>query len=110
LQPGTYWLDWDCGGTLASGPWAPPIAISGNATTGNSKQSLAGGPWATLTDLGTGTPQGLPFEVNGTVVGGGGDELLIIDLTIENEVTISATSAASSATASGGTTTGFLFE
>ena len=72
LQPGTYWLDWNCGGTLASGPWAPPIAITGQSTTGNAKQSLAGAAWTNLVDVG---PQGLPFEVNGTEVGepGGGD-------------------------------------
>ena len=27
LTEGTYWIDWQTGGTLASGPWAPPIAI-----------------------------------------------------------------------------------
>ena len=29
LPAGTYWLDWQTGGTLASGPWAPPVAILG---------------------------------------------------------------------------------
>jgi len=27
LPPGTYWLDWQTGGTLTSGPWAPPVTI-----------------------------------------------------------------------------------
>ena len=29
LPAGTYWLDWQSGGTLASGPWAPPVTIVG---------------------------------------------------------------------------------
>ena len=29
LPAGTYWLDWQTGGTLASGPWAPPVSILG---------------------------------------------------------------------------------
>src|SRR5690606_4127384 len=41
---------------------------------------------------------------------GGGDELLIVDLTTENQLTITATTAASAATASGSTITGFYFE
>lgn len=67
LTPGTYWLDWDADGSLASGPWAPPIAILGQANTGNGKQSIAG-VWQDLLDTGTGDPQGLPFEVTGTVL------------------------------------------
>ncbi len=109
LAPGTYWLDWQTGGTLGSGPWAPPITITGQATTGNAKQ-FNGASWADIIDGIALTAQGLPFEVNGEEIGGGGDDLLIIDLTTENQVTITATSAASSASASGSTTTGFIFE
>src|SRR5690606_17462348 len=72
LEPGTYWLDWNTGGTLSSGPWAPPIAILGESTTGNGKQydpTLLS--WTDLVDGITFTPQGLPFEVNGTETGGG---------------------------------------
>jgi hypothetical protein len=29
LPAGTYWLDWQTGGTLTSGPWAPPVTILG---------------------------------------------------------------------------------
>ena len=29
LPAGTYWVDWQTGGTLASGPWAPPVSIVG---------------------------------------------------------------------------------
>src|SRR5690606_22558794 len=61
LAPGTYWLDWQTGGTLGSGPWAPPIAIWGQSTTGNSMQFDPGtSAWTPLVDVG---PQGLPFEV-----------------------------------------------
>ena len=68
LAPGTYWVQWMTGGTLASGPWAPPITINGQTNTGNGKQNLAG-VWGEALD---GTfPQGLPFIVLGTEVGGG---------------------------------------
>lgn len=29
LPAGSYWLDWQTGGTLSSGPWAPPVSILG---------------------------------------------------------------------------------
>ncbi|AFL81539.1 regulatory P domain of subtilisin-like proprotein convertases [Aequorivita sublithincola DSM 14238] len=74
LTAGTYWLDWNYSGSLSSGPWAPPIAILGQTTTGNGLQSLAGGPYNPLLDAGTSTQQGLPFQIIGSVVstGGGG--------------------------------------
>ncbi|MDN3725361.1 HYR domain-containing protein [Aequorivita sp. SDUM287046] len=73
LNAGTYWLDWNYSGTLGSGPWAPPIAILGQANTGNALQSLAGGPYNPALDTtpGTNEPQGLPFQVYGESLGGG---------------------------------------
>ena len=68
LSEGTYWIDWQTGGTLASGPWAPPIAILGQTTTGNAKQKTVtstGNVWADLTDGGTLTPYGFPFILDG---------------------------------------------
>ncbi|MBP9120448.1 MAG: T9SS type A sorting domain-containing protein [Ignavibacterium sp.] len=63
LPAGTYWVQWTLAGSLASGPWTPPITITGQTTTGNAKQLTTTG-WANLLD---GTfPQGLPFIVNGT--------------------------------------------
>lgn len=64
LIPGTYWLDWGVGGTLASGPFCPPISIIGTWNTGNSLQNTGAG-WVALTD-GTPTiyPQGMPFEIS----------------------------------------------
>jgi subtilisin family serine protease len=64
LPPGTYWLDWQLGGTLASGPWQPPITILGQTTTGNALQFFDGG-WQALLDGGTNTPQGVPFTIEG---------------------------------------------
>jgi len=72
LAAGTYWLDWQVGGSLSSGPWAPPISILGQATTGNGLQfNPTAGTWGNLLDTSTGTIQGLPFQLigprNGTV-------------------------------------------
>ena len=80
LSAGTYWIDWQTGGTVASGPWAPPINLgAGNTTTGNAKQydnaatdaAGAANPnyrtWVDLMDGGTATASGLPFQVIGSV-------------------------------------------
>ncbi|HNB50776.1 MAG TPA: proprotein convertase P-domain-containing protein, partial [Anaerolineales bacterium] len=68
LPAGTYWLAWQTDGTLASGPWAPPVTVVGSTTTGNGMQSLAGTTaWAAAVDGGTLTPQGFPFILEGTV-------------------------------------------
>ncbi|MFN5323817.1 MAG: T9SS type A sorting domain-containing protein [Bacteroidota bacterium] len=77
LSAGTYWIDWQTGGSTTSGPWAPPVNLgAGNTTTGNAKQyindpaSPSYTTWVDLTDGGTLTPQGLPIEVVGSVVTG----------------------------------------
>lgn len=63
LPPGNYWVQWGFTGTSTSGPWQPPITISGQTNTGNALQNLAG-TWQNLVD---GTfPQGAPFIVYGT--------------------------------------------
>lgn len=71
LPPGTYWVDWQSGGSLASGPWAPPISIVGTAVTGNALQyDGTAATWAALIDTGTAAaPQGLPFLVIGSAGG-----------------------------------------
>lgn len=66
LAQGTYWIQWSTDGTLSSGPWAPPITINGQTTTGNALQFTSS--WGPFTDSGTLTPQGLPFIVEGVVV------------------------------------------
>ncbi len=73
LAAGTYWVDWQMGGTAASGPWQPPVSILGQATTGNAMQSLAG-VWQPFEDTGSLTALGAPVDVYGdcTSCGGGG--------------------------------------
>lgn len=66
LQPGDYWVEWITDGSLASGPWAPPITINGQTTTGNAYQNQ-NGLWVVANDGGSLTPQGMPFIVEGSV-------------------------------------------
>ncbi|GEM_PF-734329 len=69
LPPGTYWLDWMTDGSLASGPWAPPITIISNTVTGNALQfTTSTGAWAPANDSGTLTQQGMPFIIEGEPV------------------------------------------
>jgi len=69
FEPGTYWIEWMLKGTASlSGPWAPPTTIDGETSTGNALQ-FNDGAWVSADDGGTGTPQGLPFSVNGTASG-----------------------------------------
>jgi len=65
LPAGTYWLDWQAAGTLASGPWVAPVSIVGQTTTGNAWQYTTADGWLALEDGGTATPQGLPFIIEG---------------------------------------------
>ena len=73
LTGGTYWLEWQANGTLGSGPWAPPITITGTASTGNGLQSLDNGvTFNPANDSGTGSPQqGFPFILLGNLVADG---------------------------------------
>jgi hypothetical protein len=64
LPQGTYWLDWQSGGSLGSGPWAPPVTINGQTTTGNALQYT--GTWIEARDGGTNTRQGFPFILEGS--------------------------------------------
>jgi subtilisin-like proprotein convertase family protein len=67
LGAGTYWLDWGTTGSLASGPWAVPITITGQTNTGNALQFNVS-TWSAALD---GTfPQGMAFLVEGTTTGG----------------------------------------
>jgi hypothetical protein len=70
LPAGHYWLAWDQTGTLSSGPWANPITITGQPTTGNAWQyTQTTGAWAAIVMGGTNAPQGLPFILDGTTTG-----------------------------------------
>lgn len=64
LTPGTYWVHVTFTGSLASGPWVPPITINGLTVTGNALQYRT--TWNTLQDAGTNTQQGIPFNIYGT--------------------------------------------
>ncbi len=70
LTPGTYWIEYSFEGTGASGPWAPPIVITGTAVTGNALQNQAG-LWVPAEDAGALAAQGMPFVMYGDLVGGG---------------------------------------
>jgi len=68
LAAGTYWLDWQVGGSLASLAFAPPISILGQATTGNGLQfnpTPTPGTWGNVLDSRTGAHQGFPFQLIG---------------------------------------------
>lgn len=68
LNPGVYWIECSFSGTLASGPWMPPIVELGQGFTGNGSQRIGGtGVWQ---DMLSGTApntfrQGIPFTVQG---------------------------------------------
>ncbi|TFG92734.1 MAG: hypothetical protein E4H15_03050, partial [Syntrophobacterales bacterium] len=72
LATGTYWLEWQMTGSLASGPWCPFVTMDGLATTGNALWSdNDADPWDPLTDdtgNGTGPVQGLPFILHSPYV------------------------------------------
>lgn len=68
LTAGTYWIDYTFEGSGASGPWAPPIVITGVSATGNALQSNAG-VYAPVIDV---DGQGMPFQMFGDLSGGGG--------------------------------------
>jgi hypothetical protein len=63
LGPGSYWLEWSLGGTLASGPFVPPVTVVGQTVTGNGLQFI-NGAWTAAVD--GANAQGLPFQVLGT--------------------------------------------
>jgi len=63
LTPGIYWVEWTCEGSASSGPWAPPITISGQPETGNGLQ-WTGTAWQAFAS--GGFNQGVPFLINGT--------------------------------------------
>jgi uncharacterized repeat protein (TIGR01451 family) len=73
LPAGTYWVDFALSGTLASGPWAPPVAIAGQPPMGNALQSQTGGPYLPALDEGSATQIALPFKIHGAGGGSGGD-------------------------------------
>jgi hypothetical protein len=70
LPAGQYWLDWQVDGDSAyTGPWAPPVTIDGQTSTGDALQQV-GGVWQAVVDANLQTPLGLPFVIEGTPVAG----------------------------------------
>ena len=69
LTAGTYWVSVGFTGSLTSGPWAPPVAILGQVSTGNAIHYLVDegtwGPWADGASL---EQMGMPFIVRGEFV------------------------------------------
>jgi hypothetical protein len=66
LPAGTYWLDWQTGGTLASGPWAPPVTILGQTgKPGANGQQFNAGAWGPAIDTGASAVQDFPFVIEG---------------------------------------------
>jgi len=67
LPAGTYWLDWQSSGTLASGPWVVPVTIPGStgAPAANAR-FFNGTSWSNLRDSGTQAAQDLTFIIRGT--------------------------------------------
>lgn len=69
LSTGTFYIDWQYGGTLSTGPYSPPIVVSGQSYTGNARQyDPTLGAWKNAVDQGSSTQQGLPFRVYGDAV------------------------------------------
>ena len=71
LPAGTYWMDFQLSGSLASGPFAPPLTTNGTRITGDALQfSVGSSTWAAFVDGGTnGGAQGLPLTITGPNVG-----------------------------------------
>jgi hypothetical protein len=86
LTPGTYWIEWQAGGTQSSGPWAPPITIVGEATTGDALQN-DGNNWIPLMDAYTSTFQGIPFVIEGSIANPLQNDMAVIGIIEPEEIT-----------------------
>lgn len=70
LPAGTYWLDWQTSGSLASGPFAPLLTTIGQTVTGDAVQ-FNGTTWNGIVDAGVANSfQGLPMTITGVVAAG----------------------------------------
>ncbi|MCA9289468.1 MAG: PEP-CTERM sorting domain-containing protein [Phycisphaerales bacterium] len=65
LPDGNYWVAWQFEGSLASGPWAPPVTPRGAGSNG--VQSINGGAYAPVTQANL-EPDDFPFMIKGNVV------------------------------------------
>lgn len=70
LTPGTYWVDFQLGGTLASGPFIPPKTVLGSNSPCTPCNALqwSGTAWVSLNDTGSATTQDVRFVIDYTPV------------------------------------------
>jgi len=70
LAPGTYWIEFAATGSLASGPWVPPVSSPTSWPIGNSRLFTVGtGVWSVPVDgptAGPTQPYDLPFRIFGS--------------------------------------------
>ncbi|HET9048340.1 MAG TPA: GEVED domain-containing protein [Chiayiivirga sp.] len=79
LPAGTYWVDWQLSGSLASGPWAPPVTIAGAVgAPGANALQYDGTAWVAAVD--GSTAQDYPFVIDGSGSGGGGGGCTVSDV------------------------------
>lgn len=67
LAAGTYWIAFDLTGTLASGPWVPPVTPRATAPDTDARQ-FAGGVWSPMVDSGSLLPVAVPFKLSNSVI------------------------------------------
>jgi hypothetical protein len=67
LGAGTFYFDWSFSGSLASGPWQPPVSDPNTLVTGNALQAVGGVNWLPALDgpAGAQIQAALPFTVIG---------------------------------------------
>lgn len=70
LTPGTYWVDFQLGGTLASGPFVPPVTVLGSNSPCAPCNAIQwnGSAWVALNDTGSATQQDVRFVIDYTPV------------------------------------------
>lgn len=72
LDAGSYYVQATFNGTGASGPFLPPITVTDETYTGDAIQFLSSlNDWQPVLDSNLGDPQGLPFNIYGTLANGG---------------------------------------
>lgn len=70
ILPGTYWFIATFTGSLKGGVYAVPSTIMGETTTGEARIYDSENGWQPLLDPGTGTQQGIAFNIKGPGTGG----------------------------------------
>jgi hypothetical protein len=68
LAGGTYWVEWTSTGSLASGPWQPPVSSPDGPVIGNALQFTTAGGFLPAFTAGTELQGALPFVITGSVI------------------------------------------